>query len=56
MNESWWRSMGVEKLYGGSGMRPGACFLVFLPGITNSGFDTGSGQAELQTIGVSHAA
>jgi len=47
------RSMGVEQLFRGPGMRPGACFLVFLPGITNSGFVTDSGWAELYRPSVS---
>jgi len=39
--------MGIEQLYHGFGMRLGACFLVFLQGITNGGFDIDSGWAEL---------
>ena len=47
MKESWWRSMGIEQLYRGFGMRLSASFLVFLLGVTNGGFDTDSGWAEL---------
>jgi len=47
MKESWWRSMGVEQLYRGFGMRLSASSVVFLLGILNGGFDTDSGWAEL---------
>ena len=47
VKESWWRSMGIEQLYRGFGMRLSASFLVFLLGVTNGGFDTDSGWAEL---------
>jgi fusion and transport protein UGO1 len=47
VKESWWRSMGIEQLYRGFGMRLGASSLVFLLGIANGGFDTDSGWAEL---------
>jgi len=47
MKESWWRSMGIEQLYRGFGMRLSASFLVFVLGVTNGGFDTDSGWAEL---------
>ncbi|KAF9650686.1 mitochondrial carrier [Thelephora ganbajun] len=47
MKESWWRSMGIEQLYRGFGMRLTASFLVFVLGVTNGGFDTDSGWAEL---------
>jgi len=47
MKESWWRSMGIEQLYRGFGMRLGVCLLVFLLGVTDGGFDTDSGWAEL---------
>jgi len=39
--------MGIEQLYRGFGMRLSASFLVFLLGVTNGGFDTDSGWAEL---------
>lgn len=47
VKESWWRSMGIEQLYRGFGMRISASFLVFILGVMNGGFDTDSGWAEL---------
>jgi len=35
MKESWWRSMGIEQLYRGFGMRLSASFLVFLLGVAS---------------------